>query len=366
MTGTPRRTARFLWRMPLLAVGLLSMAFATWLGLIRLGWNLPLPQADQLVLHGPLMICGFLGTLISLERAVGLGAKWGYAGPVLTAAGAVLVTATAAAFPGSLFFTIGSAVVVAIFIAVCRRQPALFAFTMCAGAAAWFAGNLQWLLGAPIFRVVFWWLAFLVLTIAGERLELNRVLRPTRVVQVAFAAAAAVLVAGLGAAIWAPAAGVRVLGAGLLGLTAWLARYDVARRTVRQRGLTRFMAICLLAGYAWLGAGGAIAVITGAARPGAVYDAMLHAVFLGFVMSMVFAHAPVIFPAVLGRPLDYHPAFYFHAAVLHASVLLRLTGDMVESLARFRAWGGLFNALALLLFLANTVRAIALSRRPAP
>jgi hypothetical protein len=170
------------------------------------------------------------------------------------------------------------------------------------------------------------------------------------------------VIAGVSAGAGWPEPGVRVLGAGLLGLTLWLTRHDIARRTVRQRGLTRFMAVCLLAGYAWLGAGGAIALVTGAARPGVVYDAMLHAIFLGFVMSMVFAHAPVIFPAVLGRPIDYRPAFYLHAAVLHASVILRLLGDLVEGLARVRAWGGLLSAMALLLFLANTVRAIVLSR----
>ncbi len=69
MPGTSGRAARFVWRMPVLAIGLLSMAYATWVGLVRLGWNLPLPQSDQLVVHGPLMICGFLGTLIFRLKA---------------------------------------------------------------------------------------------------------------------------------------------------------------------------------------------------------------------------------------------------------------------------------------------------------
>ncbi|MEO8257665.1 MAG: hypothetical protein ABI868_10010 [Acidobacteriota bacterium] len=78
-------------RVPLLVVGLLSMACGMWLGLVRLGWNLPLPWQDQLIAHGPLIVCGFLGTLISLERAVGLGSRWGYAAPILVAAGAVIL-----------------------------------------------------------------------------------------------------------------------------------------------------------------------------------------------------------------------------------------------------------------------------------
>jgi hypothetical protein len=57
---------------------------------------------------------------------------------------------------------------------------------------------------------------------------------------------------------------------GLIALRWWLVRYDVGRRTVRQRGVTRFMAVCLLGGYAWLGVGGAIAAVAGVAMPGAV------------------------------------------------------------------------------------------------
>jgi len=65
-------------RVPMVVAGMLSMACGAWLGLVRLGWNLPLPWQDQLIAHGPLMVCGFLGTLISLERAVALGSRWGY------------------------------------------------------------------------------------------------------------------------------------------------------------------------------------------------------------------------------------------------------------------------------------------------
>jgi hypothetical protein len=347
-------------RMPLLAVGLLSMACGVWLGLVRLGWNLPLPWQDQLIAHGPLMVCGFLGTLISLERAVALGSRWGYAAPILVAAGSVALDLGPLGVFAPLLITAGSAVMVAIFVAVWRRQASLFVATMTIGALVWMCGNAQWLAGASIHRVVFWWLAFLVLTIAGERLELNRVLRPTRVVRSAFIVAMATVLAGVVAARWRPEPGVRVLGAGLLVLTAWLARYDVARRTVHQQGLTRFMAVSLLGGYMWLGVGGVIAASTGVAMPGVVYDAMLHAVFVGFVLSMVFAHAPLIFPAVLGLPLTYRPTLYLHVGVLHLSLLVRLVGDLVEELGRWRSWGGLLNALALLLFMLNTGRSMAL------
>lgn len=117
---------------------------------------------------------------------------------------------------GPPLITAGSVVMVAIFAAVGRRQASLFVAMMGVGALAWTVGNGQWLAGAPIYRVVFWWLAFLVLTIAGERLELNRVLRPTRVVQSAFVIAAAILLGGVVAVRWWPEPGVRVMGAGLV------------------------------------------------------------------------------------------------------------------------------------------------------
>lgn len=349
----------------MLAIGLLSMACGAWLGLVRVGWNLPLPWPDQLIDHGPLMVCGFLGTLIALERAVGFGTRWGYAAPVLVAAGAFLIDLGALGSLGPLLVTIGSIVVMVMLVLIWQRQPSLFAFTMMLGGLTWVAGNAHWLGGAAIFRVVFWWLAFLVLTVAGERLELNRVLQPSPAVRSMFALSMTLILAGVVVEVRSPEAGVRVIGAGLIALTWWLMQNDVARRTVHQRGITRFMAVCLLGGYAWLGFGGAIAAATGAATPGLLYDAMVHAVLVGFVISMVFAHAPVIFPAIVGLPLPYRPVFYLHVGLLHLSLVLRVTGDLVDRLGRWRVWGGLINAAALLLFLLNTGRSIATARSTA-
>ena len=349
------------WRAPLLAAGIASMAVGMWLGLVRIGWPLALPWPDQLVAHGPLMVCGFLGTLIGLERAVGLRRRWAYLAPILTAVGAVALALNRTGPVAALLIAAGSLVVVAVFTVICVRHLSLFACTMGAGAAAWAAGNLQWAAGAPIYRVVFWWTSFLVLTIAGERLELNRVLQPPPAVRWSFVAAMTSIVAGTVAARWTDA-GVRVVGIGLFAATVWLARNDVARRTIAQRGVTRFMAVALLGGYVWLGVAGVLALVFAPSSPGTVYDATLHAVFLGFVMSMVFAHAPVIFPAVLGVHFRFRPTFYAHVAVLHLSLVLRTVGDLVDVLGRWRVWGGLLNAIAVLLFLANTVSSI---QRPA-
>jgi hypothetical protein len=155
----------------------------------------------------------------------------------------------------------------------------------------------------------------------------------------------------------APEAGARGAGAGWLALALWLARNDLAARARRRPGLPRFMAAALLSGYAWLAAAGLLALHAGATAAGPAHDAVLHALFLGFVFAMVFAHAPVIFPAVLGLSLEFRPRFYAHLVLLHAGLLLRLAGDLTGH-APARAWGGLLNAVALALFLANTLSAL--------
>ena len=114
--------------------------------------------------------------------------------------------------------------------------------------------------------------------------------------------------------------------------------------------------------WSLLGVAGVIAIVSAAAEPGVQHDAILHAIFLGFVVAMIFGHAPIIFPAILGRPMRYQPRFYLQLIVLHASVALRLLGDLVEGLGRWRAWGGLLNMCALLLFLLNTISSVIGSR----
>ncbi len=307
------------------------------------------------------MVGGVLGTLIALERAVALGRRWSYLAPVLTALGALATLIGLPAPIGPLFITLGSLGMVAIFVVIVRQQPALFSATMGIGALAWLIGNGLWLAGRPLPNVVAWWAGFLVLTIAGERLELGRLLRPARSAQVAFVAASALLLIGLVFSILALKLGMGLSGIALIALALWLLRYDIARRTLRQTGLTRFIALSLLSGYVWLGVGGVLWLTFAGATAGPLYDALIHTIFLGFVFALIFGHAPIILPALSGQQMAFQPAFYAHLALLHASLVLRVAGDL-GGWAGVRQWGGLLNAIALLAFLANTVRAVQSSR----
>ncbi len=165
------------WRVPLLLLAFASLFLGMGAGLARLGWSLP--AADLAALHGPLMAPGFFGTVTSLERAVALRQRWAYAAPLLSglATLASIVAAPVAVAPALAIA--GSAVMLAASAVVYRRQRELFTFTLGLGAASWTIGNLPWLGGQPAYAVVPWWIAFLVLTIAGERLELSRFLPPS-------------------------------------------------------------------------------------------------------------------------------------------------------------------------------------------
>jgi hypothetical protein len=342
-----------------MALGMLALLSGLAGGLARLGW--PLPVAAPLVaFHGPLMVAGFLGTVIGLERAVALGRSWAYGGPIASGLGAL---ALAAGVPGGReLMLLGSLVMVVAFVAILGRQVALFTVVMTLGALCWVIGQALWLGGEPVHRVVWWWAGFLVLTIVGERLDLSRLQRQTAASRVAFVAAAGVLLVGLGRASLAPDDGMRLVGAGFVALAAWLGAFDVARRTVRGAGLTRFIAAALLAGYAWLAGAGLLLLRWPHVAAGAQYDAILHALFVGFVFSMIFGHAPIIFPAVLGVRVAYRPIFYLPLGLLHASLVVRMVGDLASWLAG-RQWGGLLNALAIVLFFALVVHGV-VGRRP--
>ena len=178
----------------------------------------------------------------------------------------------------------------------------------------------------------------------------------------AFLAAVALLLGGLVLTVFSYSAGVRVASLGMAALAVWLLAFDMARRTVRKSGLTRYIAASLLAGYFWLGVAGLLGLRFGGETAGLHYDAFLHSIFVGFVFSMILAHAPIILPAVTGLPLAFHGGFYVPLALLQASLALRVVGDLLANVP-LRRWGGLLNEVAILLFLAMLLLAVRSARK---
>lgn len=361
-TGAARLDLAPRQRLPMLILGFVSLLLGLLAGEVRAGWGLPLPRPDLILLHGPLMVSGFLGTLIGLERAVAVAWRQLYLGPAASAAGVVLLIAGAPVAGGAALFCVGAAGLVFASYLAYRRQPALHTLTLLLGAGAWLVGNALWLGGVQIPGLVSWWAAFLILTIAGERLELSRLMRITARARRVFGWLVALTLASLAALTLQLPLAHTALALVLLGMTLWLVRNDIARRTLFSTGLTRYMAVCLLSGYAWLAVSGFVGLFAhGGLFAGAAYDATLHAVFLGFVFSMVFAHAPVILPAVTRLALPYHPVFYAHWSLLQISLILRLVALPAGWPGAYRLAAAL-NGIAILLFIANTVAAVVRGR----
>lgn len=348
----------------LLPLGLASLICGIWAGLLRFGWDLPSGRANLIEMHGPLLVFGFLGTVISLERAVALRRAWGYLAPAGTVVGTVLLFAGVRQGIGQLVLLLAGCVLLVLFGVILHAHATGSTATLALGALLWIVGTALWLADLPFVKVVPWWAGFLVLTIVGERLELAAMSRLDRIGRLTFALLTATFLTGLVVSTADASTGIRIAGAAFVGYALWLAHYDIARHTVRRTGLPRFVAVALLAGYVWLAIGGVLWLRDGAAIAGFGHDAELHAIFLGFVFSMIFGHAPVIFPGVLGIRIPYRRFFYVHLSLLHAGLVLRVGGDLTESFSAARR-GGLLNAIAIVLFLLATVGSAALAVREA-
>lgn len=329
--------------MPLVLVSLVVGVLS---GLFRMGWTIPMGQVAGA--HGALMTGSFLGSLICLERIVALKKKWLYSIPLISALSIVLFALNhhQAAF---VLLTIGSLGLIYIYTDLIGRFKEYYFYIMMLGAIAWAVGNILMVFRAFYPQAAPWWIAFILLTVYGERLELSKFLPQTRRKKNTMYMAIFVFMSGL----LLPYHGVGkiISGIGLLLIAIWLLHYDIARKSVKSHGMHRFTGGLLLAGYFWLIACAYMMLLdTGSIYQ---YDAMLHTFFLGFTFSMIFAHAPIIFPGVAGinvRP--FHPTLFIWAILFQLSLIIRVAGDMAENITMRKA-GGVCNALVILFFFVN-------------
>lgn len=354
MSAPPRapsrgRTDRVAARLLLLLPGGLALLAGLDAALLLLG--LPAPVTTQRLpdVHGMLLIFGFVGTVIALERAVALRRNQGFLAPALLGLGGLILLSPTPLWLGQAVSILGAAALVAVYVPLWRQQRDDAVVVQALGAVLALGALVLWWGDVTVAALLPWAVGFLVLTIGGERLELARLaMAPTAGGHLVLLATG--LTVGVVASLLWPAVGHPLLGLALLALTGWLGWHDVARRTIRSTGLPRFAATCLLAGYAWLAVAATIWLLAGPVGDGPAYDAVVHAVFLGFTLSMIMAHAPVILPAVLHRPLPFHPAMYAPAGLLHLSLLVRVwAGDHLD-VEVARQVGGLGNIAAVLLF----------------
>jgi hypothetical protein len=328
------------------AAGLLSGLYT---GIQLLGVTLPQIMEAGRTAHGPLMINGFLGALISLERAAALERSWSYAAPAGFVAATILKLA-GFPFAAMVFLMTGSLFLVVILVLLSIRFPAIWHLIMMCGGVSLLIGNAGYAGGLPVSSVVHWWAAFPVLTIFGERLELNRLMRPPARARQVFGVLVVMWLACLGLTHFSRDPAWTWASILLILMALWLLKYDIARRTIKTREWTRYSALNMLTAYGWILIAGIAGIIYGYPIAGPVYDALLHLYFVGFVFSMIFAHAAIIIPALIGVIVPWSRYFYLPWALLGSGLIMRVAGGIIW-IPELRLAGAYANAAAILLFL---------------
>ncbi|MCF8258867.1 MAG: hypothetical protein K9J06_15030 [Flavobacteriales bacterium] len=316
--------------LPFVLLGLLAGITG---GFMRLGWALPLPQGA--IHHGLLMTGGFLGTLITVERTVGMASRWWRLFPALSSLGTVLVL-SGQITAGITAYLLGGIGLLALYLHQMTMHRDPYWYVLLAGGVCWTVGNLMLLLTGLNPAAATWWAGFIFLTIVGERLELTRYLPVPNWAKGVLWALLSVYVCGL--VLQFHGAGRIVLGAATAATAIWLLRYDMARLAVRKEGFHRYIGGGLLVGYLWLLFQGVTLLFL--ADRALFYDLFIHAFFLGFAFSMIWAHAPIILPAVLRiqhRP--FHPLLWAGWTVFQLTLIGRMTFALLGEVELRRIFG---------------------------
>lgn len=319
-------------------------------GLARMG-VLPVSASTHrlVIAHGPLLVSGFFGTVIAVERvAERSGIAWA-APPLLLASALLQVTGT----PGAAGVALaGSVIVHASDVSAAARRPTAATAVAALASLAWCGGNLLWLRDQPLSDASPWWIVFLVLVIASERVEEALPAGPF----VLEAAAVAVVVLAASRAVGNEPT-LRVLGIAFASIGTSLIVADREVRKAQRAGVEGRLGRAIACALGWLIVAGGLLAVRGWVGGGLDYDAVLHAVFVGFVLSMLFGHGPAVLPRLLGRTLVLDRASELPLVLLQIGLAVRVAGDLGADLAMRRLGGGL-NALAVLLFFLWMARAI--------
>jgi hypothetical protein len=333
----------------ILSLGGLCLLASLLAGVIRLGVVPPLGFAPLLAAaHAPLMGVGFLGAMIGFERSVFSRRKWLVVAPISASLGALI----SIGWPPSV--GIGALVSGAALLAPALRD--LFGARALVATAHAAAGGMLMSIGriwGSGDGAGSWFgslLAFLMLSIFADRLSFHS-RRARR--RDSWWICAPIVLAGLAggwSSDWNP--GQRptwlALGGGLLA--SWLLFLDREGLTLRSAGSKRYHAGLRLCGAIWLAVASLLFALLPVRSAGPLIDAPVHALTTGFVLSFLFAHAPIVFAGLLGRTPAWHPWLVWPALLLQVSVLLRVLGALFTSPFP-RQLGGMLTLTAIVAFL---------------
>lgn len=334
-------------RLPFFAVALVALLSGVWAGIIRLGFDLP--GIELATLHGPLMVGGFVGTVIGIERSLLSGQKRWWVIPGSSGM-AVILWLAGFRMAAPLALLVSSALLV-LMQAMQLRSPVSPQVTIIqlAGALCFSAGAFQLAFKPFMPAIVPWWMGFVLCFILATRLWDRSF--PNRWLQLIVGLGFITFLLGLLMPFhWR---GHLVAGGGLIAVAAGMLATEADGLTGRW-SMEGYTGLAVALGWAWL----AVAGIGMAFWHGHLYgyDATVHAFFLGFLFSMVLAHALGKAQIAAGLPTQpFHPVLFVWLLLLSLSLLARvLAGDLLM-LEAVRRWAGLVNGISIGGFIINLV-----------
>lgn len=340
----------------LLPLAFTSVGLGIYTGLTRLG--APLPHLEITGFHGPIMVGGFLGGLISLERCITRSNRFWMAVPILalTSIPLFILNLPNQAYLAQLLASIG---LLSLHLRQMAENKAGDLWPGTIGTLLWVVASLRLLLSPLIEMSVLGWEGFILFTVLGERMELSRFLNISqgqRTVRDSLLAALA-----LSFIIPFHTVGLYLQsGLTLLVIVAFL-KSEMAWKALKKGGQFSYIATAILSGYLWLGIHAFWASL-GIDHP-LYYDIYLHTFFLGFGFSMIWAHAPIIVPALLRRQLKlYHPSFWVLLGLFHLSLMARVVSSALLELEARWIFSSVNGVMIVLFFITLASRVIKQSR----
>jgi hypothetical protein len=343
---------------PFIAIALLSGLLSGW---GRLGWEFPLVVITSagVAQHGAMMISGFLASLILLEKIVLLHNRWFLLFP-LTNALSVPLFLFGYQTIAMISLLIGSTAMVCIAIYFLLQYKAIYHYLLLGGTVFLWLGNFKLWIQNFYPATIPYFVGFFLLIIVGERLELSRFLPVSRLKINTLCGLLLIWIVGvLLISFHSPSfKWVNVL---LSLVSLWLLQNDMSKHAIKKAGLHRFVGINLIIAYLWLFLFGIWQIIP--IKVAFAYDAFVHLYFIGFVLGMVIAHAPIILPSVLKLGVKpFHWGLYSWIFIIHISVIIRIISNISGNLA-WRKIGGLLNGVGFVGYLGTVAILMVLGER---
>lgn len=322
------------------------LLFALLGGLNRLGLFSEVILIDAVLHHGLIMVSGFFGALISFERVKGLGSQIGLLIPAIKVLGVYLLISSNNKIALPLFILSDFSFLVLTSWGTLRYKAYREGFFLSLAVFCLLLADFGVYFYHLNERVLYLWFGFILWTIAGERLELSRFKKASNGAYFLLLFLTLIYFFGV---VFNSAL---LIGLSFVSISIWFYKYDIVLKTLFFSALPRFTALSLVLGYLWL-------ILTGLflMSDGALFlenhDSIVHTFFLGFTMSMVMGHAPIIFPALTGYAVPFTKILYFPLLTFHFSVILRVVAHHTDFLIyswSLKSIAVLLNSGAILLF----------------